>query len=173
MKQIDWSKHELKIVNNEFIQQFELKILDSITHRVCFTNVDNRMLVTGDFGNWVCSRRFYPTDDLFIGYFKEKFQYLSTQTFSEFDGKETYLEIQRLLTEEEDLTIDEIEYLENISTEVYDEISYKYHAYITNVGRFEEYGNIPYVREENFWFNYIHQAFCEIGKRLKLDSKTS
>jgi hypothetical protein len=66
---------------------------------------------------------------------------------------------------EELLTDEEFEYLEELKNNVYDEIEYNYHAYRNQVGRFEDYENIPFVKSTHRWLLYVYDAFDEMCLR--------
>lgn len=63
---VDFSEHiviETHFKNdNHNIDIWDLKLPDSdYIHRVTFINSCDRMMVKGDFGNWVFSREFHPS----------------------------------------------------------------------------------------------------------------
>jgi hypothetical protein len=66
---------------------------------------------------------------------------------------------------EELLSDEEFEYLEDIKGYVYDELDYTYNAYRNQVGRFEDYESIPFVKSTHRWLLYVYDAFDEMCQR--------
>ena len=80
----DWSKHELIIKkytseNGEEITEYNLKKPETCMDMIVFCNHSGNLSVTGDYGNWIFDRAFYPKKDIkvFDFYWSEK----SCQTF--------------------------------------------------------------------------------------------
>ena len=57
---MDWTKHQLNIKKGEFASIHELRKGDSKTERVVFTNIEDHLVVTGDYGQWVFTRNLHP-----------------------------------------------------------------------------------------------------------------
>lgn len=169
--QIDYSQHELHIVDNDHVKIHHLKMPKSNHHNVKFINCGGIMAVTGDFGNWIFCREFHPgpKEGASEGYWEEKLRILSSQDPYEIDWDATEREIDRLLKEEEDLTEEEIEYLEGLKREI-GEAEWRYLSYAFNegVGRFNDYEYVPTpVKQLKFWLKAVYDAFDEICSRLK------
>ena len=87
----DWSKHELVIKKytseeDDEITEYILKKPDTCMEMVVFCNHSGNLSVTGDYGNWIFDRAFYPKKDLKVSdsYWCEKLIRNSCQSF-EFD----------------------------------------------------------------------------------------
>ncbi|MBA4852049.1 hypothetical protein [Emticicia sp. BO119] len=164
---IDFSKHELTITQiNEKATTHLLKKPDTYIHSVKFTNIDGVLLVTGDFGNWVFCRSFYPSKDEKVsdGYWCEKAVISSTQITHEYDSEKTEKSIKELL--QEDWNEEEKEYLNELLDHTYDGREYKDYAYNHRPSGFE-YESIPYGESVKPWLKAVFDAFDEICDRVK------
>lgn len=105
----DWSKHEL-IVNKytssdgSVITEHILKKPDSCMEMVVFCNHSGNLSATGDYGNWIFDRAFYPKKDLKVCdiYWIEKLHLNSCQKF-DFDldaNLNSYAEEEKEMREE-------------------------------------------------------------------------
>ena len=168
---LDFSKHELIITNNDNILIHHLKKPDTVIYNIKFINTNDVMVVTGDFGNWVFCREFHPSEDGYVsdGYWIEKLTNSSTQVASEYSPVATKKTILELLKDEDnDLTEEEKDYLNECMDNLYDcELDYTYFAYRDNVGRFEDAEYVPFEKEINPWLLYIFDGFEEICRRIK------
>ena len=144
---------------------------------ICFTNSKEGCSITGDYGNWICSRYLYPSAEGHIldSYIGEKFRYKSTQQLSKYDPEETTKEIQEKINggleeygyEGEDLQ-KAIEWYTNLLSYVDDEIEYTYQAYRDCYKPdFIDYDEIPFAKEPNIQLMIIFDAFDEMCRRLK------
>lgn len=61
---------------------------------------------------------------------------------------------------------EELEYLDSL-LDTYDEIEYTHKAYRENVGRFEDYDYIPFVKKEFIHLTMVFDAFDEMCDRIK------
>ena len=57
-KYLDWSKHEVIIEDHGKLKIWRIKIPGTILHQVNFINTEDRLIVTGDYGDWMFSREF-------------------------------------------------------------------------------------------------------------------
>jgi len=164
---IDFSKYE--IIKTELDGVLIHKIAKPNTRcgSVVFINTQGILAITGDYGNWIFCREFHPSKDGFVSdsYWCEKLRISSTQKPSDFDPDGTEKKIREMLKEEEDISNEDKEYLEDIIPQVYEcEERYMVYAY-DNLpkGRDPEY--IPIVKKLNPWLECIFDAFDEICKR--------
>ncbi len=166
---IDFSKHELAITDTEGLLVHHLFVPNTNYDNIKYINTNGIMVVTGDYGNYIFCREFHPSakGGVDSGYWREKMQLYSCQIPLEYDSESTKVEIQKLLSENDDLTEDEIEYLEECLYYVDDEIEYNYHAFRKQVGRFGDYENVPDVKKYKGQVPFIFDGFDEICRRLK------
>lgn len=173
---IDFSKHELFATQQDGLLVHHLKKPDTNCDNVKFINTHGIMAVTGDYGNWIFCREFHPsaTGAVSDGYWKEKLTNSSSQEPNEFDEEGTVAEVESLLEEEEDLTDEELEYLnECVSESASGELDYTYHAHRNNVGRFSDHEYVPLVMKTKHWLLVVFDAFDEICRRIKLENTTA
>jgi hypothetical protein len=100
----DFSKYVLKVTKNKHVTIHELTEPPySKQGRICFINVDENLIVTGDYSNWIFDRDFTPnaSEEAQISndYWCEKVQLSSTQKPYEYDSERTIKEIQERIDE--------------------------------------------------------------------------
>jgi len=167
---VDFSKHEVLVTEQEGLLIHYLKKPGTICNSIKYINTNGILAVTGDFGNWIFCREFHPSAEGHVsdGYWCEKLRSASTQTCSDFSPTETEEEIKRLLAEEEDLTEEEIEYLNDCLSAVdAGEFDYTIVAHRQNVGRFQDHENVPLCKELTTWLKCVFDGFDEICRRMK------
>lgn len=166
---IDFSNHELKVHESDMLTIHYLKVPDTIMDSVKFVNTQGICAVTGDYSNWIFCRPFIPSakGGASDGYWKEKLKISSCQEPSKYDSEKTLARIKEML-EDEDLNLNEedIEYLNDLSTRVDDELEYTYYAYKQMPSNWD-YETIPFCKSVNVHFSVILDAFDEICRRLK------
>lgn len=166
-----FANHEFRYFKDEYCTIFELKHKKyNQMYRVRFTNTDGKLLVTGDYGNWVFDREFHPSanksDRAFIGYFLEKLRTNSAQDACVFNSDVVSEQINEIILDEEiDLTDDEFAYLKNLLTYT-EEYEYIYHAIHDSVGRFKDGELIPRGKTIKPQLQHIFDAFNEMCDRL-------
>jgi len=169
-----WEEHELIIREDSFTKIWELKMPNSCTNQVTFINSCNITAVTGDFGNWIFNRVFYPSHDGHVsdGYWVEKLSIASEQTGKEYDQEETGEVIQDLLhgeleKEYEGKELEEMkEYLELCLSCVDDEFHYTCYAY-NETPSFLDSEDVVFCTKTPIWLLVVFDAFEEICRRLK------
>jgi hypothetical protein len=167
---IDFSKHELKIEETEDVKIYDLKQQDTIVRRVVFINTCGVMSVTGDFGNWIFCREFYPSKGGYVSddYWCEKLSY--NQSGYVFDEDETRKEIKHFVEEELD-NWNEIEkhdlnkYFEGCLYRLHDDLDYKHYAYRKYPTCFDM-ESVIYLEKIDSWLLAIFDAFEEICSRM-------
>jgi hypothetical protein len=172
---IDFSKHSLIISEskNPQVSIAELKVKGSRINSFVFVNTMGIMSVTGDYGNYIFCREFHPHDDGGVSdsYWIEKMVISSIQKPGEFCSESTQQEIEELLSrkEEQGLSEEDVEYLEDLLTHVDDEIEYAYNAYRQkpSKGVFSDNEYIPFCKKIHVQIPYVFDAFDEICRRLK------
>jgi hypothetical protein len=84
---IDFSKHELIIKKTEYFKEYWLKIPNKCQNNIKYINIGGIMAVTGDYGNWIFCREFYPSANGYCSdtYWAEKLRISSTQDPYEFN----------------------------------------------------------------------------------------
>ncbi len=63
---LDFTKHELLITNQEGLLIHHLKVPNTVIYNVKFINTNGVMVVTGDLGHWIFCREFHPAPDEFV-----------------------------------------------------------------------------------------------------------
>lgn len=188
---VNWSRHELIVsAVPEVTRIWCLKIPGTVLHQVNFINIKGRLLVTGDYGDWVFTREFIPGEDEPVseGYWLEKLRI--SNPYMEFPLAWEYIKEAILKFPEEHgekVTRYEGEYgdIEKVEYEVpedvqdwldelmwyaedEDTVSYLYTAY-RKTPQDIEYSNVPYSRSTPYWLDVIFDAFDEICRRIKED----
>lgn len=178
---VDFSNHEhsreiFKSDNGNEIIVDHFKQPNTIYGYIKFTNTDDSLLITGDYGNWVFTRPFLPSPDGFVsdGYWFEKLRMASQQRFENLDWEYIEKEINNLIDHElEDYGYsgEELESAKEWFSELLDTIGdtleYEYKAcrcyYRPD---FIDYEMIPHSKETPVWLLIIFDAFDEICKRI-------
>lgn len=167
----DFSKHEFRYMKDTYCTIFELKHTNyEKMYRIRFTNIDGHLVVTGDYGNWIFCREFHPHagGGVSSGYWCEKLRINSEQDSHDFSEEKTANAIRTLLTEEEDLTEEEIEYLNGcLDSFTGCEFDYNAFAYRNNIGRFQDYEYVPFEKVIKPQLQFVFDAFDEMCDRLK------
>lgn len=168
-RNIDWSKHIVETIKEDNSLMHLIHIPNSSLNLVRFVNAYGVLSVTGDFGNWIFCREFHPSKGGYVsdGYWCEKLRMASCQNPSTYDSVST-VELLNKELEEEDLTEKEKTYLEDCLYHSDDEIEYMYHAFRNNIGRYEDYEQVPLSKELNVWLLIVFDAFEEICRRFPL-----
>jgi len=172
---LSFDKHELIIEKNDLVIIHWLKIPDTIIHNIKFINVDGKLLVTGDYDNWIFDRNFIPyatNDTISEHYWCEKLTSDSVQNVYEFDSIKTEKRINELINgglvemgyENEELE-EMINYYINCLYYLDYEYSYISYAY-NNYPSFMDGENVVYCTKYNERLNFIFDAFEEICFRL-------
>lgn len=172
---IDFSKHELIITDNEFVNICWLKIPDRMMNNIKFINTNGILAVTGDFGNWIFCREFHPSADGYVsdGYWDEKLRIASVQQSHKFDSEQTIKDIDEFVEEHEyyfetdsDVKEEIEEWIEDLRQASDDETDYINVAYRQNPSWLDcEY--VPFGKKRHTWLSIIYDAFDEICNRMK------
>ena len=179
---VDFTKHELREshfkceVTGHTSDIWELKVPNTMWHRVIFINSCNVLTVDGDYGRYSFCREFHPSAEGGVSdhYWLEKLRTGSDLVWDKFDSEATRKEIEELIEsglEEQGYEGGELERLKDqfrdLLTYVDDKIEYEYHAYrYCDI----DYDLIPYVKEDNVRLDIIFDAFDEICNRRKITS---
>ena len=168
---VDWKKHELIIKEDSLTKIWELKKPKSRMGWVRFVSTCDCLMVTGDYGNWVFCREFWPSPDGRVSdeYWIEKLTIASTQNPYEFDYEVTEKSLKEAIEEcgEEDEGLKE--YYESCLGETDWEIGYDYCSY--NYPSDCGYECIVKEQKVKIWLQIIFDAFEEICRRLKENVK--
>lgn len=167
---IDFTKHQLDIVNNENVLIHTLHLNNLNRLKVVFINCQGILSVTGDFGNWIFAREFHPTPNGSVsdGYWCEKLRMHSEQTSSVYDEEATLEEIKDYRDNHLSETKDEqeISWLEQLESLVDDELEYTYYAYREKPENVD-YEYIPFGKTMHPRLGIIFDAFEAICEKLK------
>ena len=172
---IDFSKHELTIVENELITIHWLKIPDLYQQNIKFSNIEGNLVVTGDFGNWIFCRNFYPVkgETISDGYWCEKIKIYSEQNPYVFDSETTKKELEfqietgledygytdSKLEEMKEYMTECLEYVEE-SKEIYEAFAYQ------NLPSFTDYESVVCIKDVHPYLKCIFDGFEEICNRI-------
>lgn len=178
----DFSKHILEIKQDSLTTVHSLKLENSSMYSVNFINVMDRLLVTGDFGNWVFCRKFIPSKDGYVSpyYWVEKLEILSTQQGYEFDVEGTRKQLEEEIEEynddhkydkenedDDDEDDETIEYLKRC-IELTEEPECYYDAYAYGEHPSDwDCESVVKVMKIKLRLNIIFDAFNEICRRLE------
>lgn len=180
----DFSKHILEIKEDSLTSVHTLKLKDTSCYQVNFINTMDRLLVTGDFGNWVFCRSFIPSAEGYVSpnYWAEKGFIQSSQELEEFDSEATEKELKEYLDEYiyENYNMETDEYLENYDDEdetidyikgcierVEDgEFDYKRYAYREEPSTWD-CEDVIYCTKYKIWLLIVFDAFNEICRRIE------
>ena len=177
----NFSEHELIIEEKDEYLKHTLKHPEySKMYLIEFLNIQDKLIVSGDYGNWIFCRDFHPSEDGYVsdGYWLEKLRMNSTQEPYQYNAEETELEIKEKLKQlEEEYENGDISgkeynqykeyYEDDCLYYVDDEIEYLYNAFRGDKPSNLDYEDIPYVRTVKPQLNIVFDAFDEICKRLK------
>ena len=173
---IDWSKHEVIVTEQEELLVHDFKIPNSSTHRVRFINTNGILAVNGDFGNWIFCREFHPSAEGAVsdGYWIEKLRNSSCQEPSKYDGEITTQRLKEAIADidgelednpQDAYYLKKKEYYENLLQYTDDYYEYIQEARDYPDGMDSE--DIIVGKELNPWLVYVFDAFDEICLRLK------
>ena len=170
---VDFSKHELIVVETPAVTSHYLKKPNTITDSIKFINTNGILAVTGDYGNWIFCREFHPSPTSHVsgGYWDEKLEISSTQKSDEFNADKVKKEIKEL-KEQHELSEEELEWLDELEDEA-DEGEYGYiHKAWEHPSTFDT-EMIPRGKVRHYWLDVIYDGFDEICNRMKEDKKKS
>lgn len=167
---LDFTNHELIIRDSEDSVVYYLKKPCTRKDSIKYINTNGIMAVTGDYGNWIFCREFYPSakEQVSGQYWEEKLTNSSCQKPLEFDSEGTKEDINKLLEEEDDLSNEEKEYLNKLLALADDNFfDYEYFAHRENCGRFDDNEHVPKRMKRNYWLDAVFDGFDEMCRRMK------
>lgn len=174
--EIDFSKHEIIVTKNSWELNLENKKMLGIK----FTNIDEVMLVTGDFGNWIFCRQWVPCLNTKVseGYWIEKLKNGSSQIAGAYSPEKTLKAIEEKIAElheepysdNEDIQNEYLEYLEEMKGYVHDELDYTYHAY-RDKPEFLEYEDVIFIKKINPQLQVVFDAWDYLCDRMESGQK--
>lgn len=180
--EVDFSNHVHRVENftsesGNSIRVDHFQVGDSMMNYIKFTNTNDCMVVTGDYGNWIFSRSFIPgvRNNVSDTYWIEKLRYCSEQNYSKYDSELTAKAIEDLIEsgleeygyDGQDL-LDAKEWFNELLNYTDDKIEYEYQAYrLYGKPSFIDYDQIPFEKTINIWLLIIFDAFDEICERLR------
>jgi hypothetical protein len=178
----DFSKHEHRIEifkneNGKEIQIDHFQVGDSRMHYIKFTNTDENLIVTGDYGSWIFCRPFVPSPDGYVsgGYWMEKLTIGSVQKPYVFDSDIAAADIKELIDSglenygyEGEKLEKAKEWFRELLENCDDELDYQSKAYRDCYKPdFIDYEEIPSGKKVHPWLEVIFDAFDEMCERLK------
>lgn len=166
----DFSQHEITVSKSDNAVIHVFKKPGTICGQVIFINAYGILAVTGDFGNWIFCREFYPSSEGAVSdhYWCEKLSIASTQEYSSFSSKDTTEEIrEKIKDEEENYSEKEKEYFESLLSYV-DESEERYMVYAhDNLPNSLDSESIPFRKKLKPWLECIFDAFDIMCTKLK------
>lgn len=146
-----------------------------------FTNTEDGLFVTGDYGRWSFCRPFVPSKDNGVseGYWLEKLKIGSNMEFTKLDQDGNEKEIKRLIRyglKEYGYSGEKLnqakEFFKDLLTHIDNDIEYIYHAYYDSCPDIEM-ELIPCYKEVPAQLLWVFDAFDEICRRIKESENTS
>lgn len=170
----DWSKHVVDTTITDDLRVDWIHVPGTMYDNVKFINTDGVMVVTGDFGNWIFCREFHPSANGSVsgGYWDEKLEIYSQQKSHKFDADQTLKDIDYYVENyvDENTSEEELEWIESLRENVYDELDYTVVAYREKPGDVD-YECVPFGEKRHRWLDVVYDAFDEICKRMKDERK--
>ena len=175
---VEFGAHDVTTITDSHVTSYLFSVGTKYMGSIRFTNAFGVMTVTGDYGNWVFCREFFP-NAIDVGvcesYWLEKLRTYSEQDPYEFDEEETRKEIECWLDgtheyfdEDRPLTNDESVYLSMCLLALdQGELQYIHVAHFENVGRFKDHDRVPLVKKPKYALQVIFDAWDCMVERLK------
>lgn len=172
---VDYSKHEINITESQGLFVIRFRKPNTVCEAVTFINTNGILAVTGDFGNWIFCREFWPSPEGGVSdhYWCEKLQIASTQNPYDYDKEETENTIRQRIADEE-CTTEEKEYYEHLLNYVDEsEEVYLAEAHGSEMPQNMDHESVPHEQKLKFWLAAVFDAFDEICLRMKAEAVTS
>ncbi|SED11956.1 hypothetical protein SAMN04489761_4332 [Tenacibaculum sp. MAR_2009_124] len=180
----DFSKHihttEIFKSNNNQIRVDEFKQSGTINGYIRFVNDTCGLSVFGDFGNWIFCRQFHPSAESYVcdHYWCEKLTIGSSQEISKYDSDATEKELKEMIESgleeygyQDDILKEGKDWFKKLLSYTDDELEYTYEAFRGSNPTSIDYENIPYVKDTKVRLKIIFDAFDEMCRRMKQNSK--
>ena len=173
---IDFKNHELLTAKQDGLLIHELKKPDTLQGRIRFTNVEDALIVLGDYGHWMFCRQFHPSPDGHVDdyYWIEKLETYSTQKGREYDNDATAKELEKGINgglEEYGYAGDELDsmiyYYEQCIMHSETEWEYVAFAHGDDKPYFVDHSDVPFVQRIKQWLLVVFDGFDEVCRRLK------
>lgn len=167
---IDFSKHEVLVTQNEFVNIWHLKKPNTSFDSIKFINTNGILAVTGDYGNWIFCREFHPDakNSVSEGYWREKLHISSCQKPRDYDEEKTRKRIFEML-QDDDLHQTDREFLTELLNHTENEIEYQYQAFLHLKTNFDS-ESIPYEKKTKYWLLAVFDGFDEVCARMKAEA---
>lgn len=171
---IDFSRHQLKVTQQDGVLIHEFKRPDTINCALTFINCRGIMSVTGDFGNWIFCREFHPSarnnDLVSDGYWDEKLQTRSKQEAEKYDADTTteLLKDFRFTFSDyfgREMDEEESDWVEQLENNVDDETDYTHLAYREKPYNID-YEYVPFGKKHYYWLDAVYDGFDAICLHL-------
>ncbi len=169
---IDFSKHEITIIESDGVLIHKFKKPNTIINSLIFINACGVMTVTGDFGNWVFCREFHPTPNSKVdgSYWSEKLRISSVQKSASYDSDETRNRIYEFKqTFEEsygrEMNDEEKDWVESLEKSADDKYEYIFTAY-RETPRTIDTEAVPYGEKRHDWLNAVYDGFEALCEKL-------
>jgi hypothetical protein len=174
----DFSKHEIIYKEDSLTKIWDFKRPNSSTYRVTFINCNGVLAVTGDVGNWIFCREFYPSAKGYVSddYWCEKLQIASSQSYKKYDSETAWGECNDLILEaisemkdgEWDMEkySEYIDWLRNCQGESDNEIDFLHEVY-NGSPDFIDSECLPEGKKVKVWLEIVFDAFDEMCIRMR------
>lgn len=171
--EVDFSRHILTVIEGDLVNVYDFSIPNTRMNSILFIVGQGVTTVTGDYGNWVFCREFHPSKGEGVSgqYWDEKLQTYSVQKSHKFSSEETVKQIEIFERDFEEMygremNEEELEWVEQLTDNVFDEFSYINTAYRENPSSID-YESVPFGEARHVWLNIIYDGFDEMCNRLK------
>ena len=180
---MNWDKHELIVKKDTYTKIWELKLPDSdVLHRLTFINSCGVMTVTGDFGNFVFCREFWPIPEGGVseGYWLKKLKSKSCQNPRVFSARATEELLDGFISElldgehgdfsnEEDTLRDIVSDIQDINIDDNEDFVVNQIRDVLENYEFEVDDKIPFLIGYEYvdYLQTVFDGFNEICRRLR------
>ena len=170
--EVEFENHELLTAKQDGLLIYELKKPNTLQGRIRFVNIEGAMVVLGDYGHWIFSRQFHPSDEGHVDdyYWLEKLESYSTQKGREYDSEELENGIDGGL-EEYGYTGDDLETMKDFyeSCKTFSDTEWEYVAFAHGDDKpnFIEHDQVPFAQRTKQWLLIVFDGFDEICRRMK------
>lgn len=171
---VNFSKHEIRTTDLPSGRIYRFSEAGTSTHAITFIITCGITAVTGDFGNWVFCREFYPANDgdnISEGYWDEKLEIASQQKAKIFDSETVRRELDEFIEGFQDYydrppTDEESEFFDDLKAVSDNEIEYISTIW-NDIPCTLDASDMPKGKTRHFWLNGVYDGFEAMCRKLK------
>jgi hypothetical protein len=173
---IDFSKHEVRTTELPNGMIYKFGEIGSPTHALTFVVTCGITAVTGDFGNWIFCREFYPDGDTISdGYWDEKLEIASEQKAEAFDTETVGRQLDEFIAEFENnygrgMTEEESEFFDDLKAVSDNEIEYISTIW-NEIPPTLDASDLPQGKTRHAWLNSVYDGFEAMCRKLKTETE--